>query len=63
MMFNGCSGKYVFTCRSYYAIFVCFVIRQYFNGIEIDNTMDGLTLSILRATMVRMLLNDPKKRL
>ncbi|CAL5409348.1 unnamed protein product [Camellia sinensis] len=40
------------------AIFVCYVMRQYIHGVEIDTTMGGLTLCGLRATIVKMFLND-----
>ncbi|KAI8029521.1 hypothetical protein LOK49_LG01G00656 [Camellia lanceoleosa] len=44
-------------------IFVCFIIRQYIRGAEVDTLMDGLTLTGLRAAMVDMFLSDPGRGL
>ncbi|KAI8010832.1 hypothetical protein LOK49_LG06G01172 [Camellia lanceoleosa] len=44
-------------------IFVCFIIRQHIRGAEVDNTMDGLTPTTMRAAMVDMFLSSPEKGL
>ncbi|XP_028066912.1 uncharacterized protein LOC114269754 [Camellia sinensis] len=44
-----------------YAIFICFIIRQYVHRVEIDNTIDGLTQSVLRAMMVKMFMINPTR--
>ncbi|KAF5936981.1 hypothetical protein HYC85_024487 [Camellia sinensis] len=41
------------------AMFVCYIIRQYMEGGDIGRTMDGQTPDELRASMVKMFLNDP----
>ncbi|KAI7981403.1 hypothetical protein LOK49_Contig46G00003 [Camellia lanceoleosa] len=44
-------------------IFVCFIIRQYIRGAEVNTMMDGLTPTGLRAAMVDMFLSDPGRGL
>ncbi|KAI8029721.1 hypothetical protein LOK49_LG01G04188 [Camellia lanceoleosa] len=44
-------------------IFVCFIIRQYIRGAEVDTMMDGLTPTGLRVAMVDMFLSDPGRGL
>ncbi|CAL5328332.1 unnamed protein product [Camellia sinensis] len=44
-----------------YAIFICFIIRQYVHRVEIDNTIDGLTQSVLRTMMVKMFMINPTR--
>ncbi|KAI8022770.1 hypothetical protein LOK49_LG03G00476 [Camellia lanceoleosa] len=44
-------------------IFVCFIIRQHIRGADVDNTMDGLTPTTMRAAMVEMFLSSPEKGL
>ncbi|KAI8020109.1 hypothetical protein LOK49_LG04G02496 [Camellia lanceoleosa] len=44
-------------------IFVCFIIRQYIRGAEVNTMMDGLTSTGLRAAMVDMFLSDPGRGL
>ncbi|KAL7238675.1 hypothetical protein ACSBR2_004717 [Camellia fascicularis] len=39
-------------------IFVCFIIRQYIRGAEVNTMMDGLTPTGLRVAMVDMFLSD-----
>lgn len=50
-------------CRSDCGIFVCFIIRQYVRGAEVNTLMDGLTPTGLRAAMVEMFLSDPGRGL
>ncbi|KAI8010837.1 hypothetical protein LOK49_LG06G02903 [Camellia lanceoleosa] len=44
-------------------IFVCFIIRQHIRGADVNNTMDGLTPTTMRAAMVEMFLSSPEKGL
>ncbi|KAL7258752.1 hypothetical protein ACSBR1_004785 [Camellia fascicularis] len=44
-------------------IFVCFIIRQYIRGTEVNTMMDGLTPTGLRVAMVDMFLSDPGRGL
>ncbi|KAI7998065.1 hypothetical protein LOK49_LG10G02262 [Camellia lanceoleosa] len=42
-------------------IFVCFIVRQHIRGADVNNTMDGLTPTTMRAAMVEMFLSSPEK--
>ncbi|KAI7982819.1 hypothetical protein LOK49_LG15G01131 [Camellia lanceoleosa] len=42
-------------------IFMCFIIRQYIRGAEVNTMMDGLIPTGLRATMVDMFLSNPER--
>ncbi|KAI7994810.1 hypothetical protein LOK49_LG11G00385 [Camellia lanceoleosa] len=44
-------------------IFVCFIVRQHIRGADVNNTMDGLTPTTMRAAMVEMFLSSPEKGL
>ncbi|KAI7986906.1 hypothetical protein LOK49_LG14G00376 [Camellia lanceoleosa] len=44
-------------------IFVCFIVKQHIREADVNNTMDGLTPTTMRAAMVEMFLSSPEKGL
>ncbi|KAI7986983.1 hypothetical protein LOK49_LG14G01360 [Camellia lanceoleosa] len=45
------------------AMIVCFLMRQYVQKVEINTTMDGVTTTAYRASMVSTFVNDPVRGL
>ncbi|GMP68858.1 hypothetical protein CsSME_00028320 [Camellia sinensis var. sinensis] len=46
-----------------YAIVGCFIMRQYANKSGIDSSINGMTPTAFRATLVKHFVNDPKRGL